>query len=104
MAVRLMLWPKPARVEYKFHPTRKWRFDWAWPEHKIAVEQDGGLWVKGRHSRGAGRLKDYEKDREAMLLGWRVGRFSPEEVKNGIAAQWVASMINQPSKAQSGAD
>ncbi len=86
----------PAPVpEWRFHPTRLWRLDWAWPDYLIGVEQDGGLWVSGRHSRGAGRLGDYEKDREAMVLGWRIGRFSPQEVKKGVAAEWVKRMIER---------
>jgi len=28
--------------EYEFWPGRKWRFDYCWPEHELAVEQDGG--------------------------------------------------------------
>lgn len=81
------------KSELRFHPTRKWRFDWASERYRIAVEQDGGLWVQGRHSRAAGRLGDYEKDRAAMLLGWRVGRFSPVEIRDGTAAAWVRDMI-----------
>ena len=27
--------------EYRFHPERKWRFDWALPERMIAFEYDG---------------------------------------------------------------
>lgn len=65
--------------EYRFHPKRKWRFDWAWIPGKIAIEQDGGLWVAGAHTRALGRKRDYEKDAEAMLLGWRVFRFAPDE-------------------------
>lgn len=53
---------------------------------------DGGLWVFGGHTRGAGRLRDYEKDQEAAILGWRVGRFSPEQVWGGAAADWVCRM------------
>lgn len=67
----------PAPVgEYIFHPSRLWRFDWAWPGQHIAVEVDGNAWhVKG----GGGHMqdKDLEKLNEAQRLGWRVFRFSP---------------------------
>jgi len=61
-------------VEYRFHPNRRWRFDFAWPEHKIALEVDGGTYSNGRHTRGAGFHKDCEKLNEAVKLGWRVLR------------------------------
>lgn len=61
--------------EYKFHPARKWRFDFADPERKIAVEIDGGVFVKGRHSRGAGYRSDCEKLNAAAALGWRVFKY-----------------------------
>lgn len=63
----------PAPVaEHRFHPVRKWRFDFAWPEQKLALEIQGGLFVKGRHSRGASMLKDYEKFNAAAAMGWRL--------------------------------
>jgi len=65
--------PEPER-EYRFHPTRRWRLDFAWPEHKTAVECEGGLYVRGRHVRGSGYEDDCEKYNEATALGWRVFR------------------------------
>ena len=55
--------------ELKFHPTRKWRFDVAFPKRMVAVEVDGGGFVAGRHSRGVGMEKDAEKFAEAAILG-----------------------------------
>ena len=65
--------PAP-EVEYRFHPVRRWRFDFAWPVSKVAVELDGGTWTQGRHTRGAGYRGDCEKLNAAALLGWRVFR------------------------------
>ena len=31
------------------HPTRRWRFDFAWPDPMVAVEIEGGLYQSGRH-------------------------------------------------------
>ena len=61
--------------EYRFHPVRKWRFDFAWPSHQVALEVDGGQWQAGggRHNQDA----DREKLNTAAALGWRVLRFSP---------------------------
>ena len=63
--------------EYRFHPTRKWRADFAHLEGKVLIEIEGGTWVAGRHSRGAGYAGDCEKYMEATLLGWRIIRLTP---------------------------
>lgn len=65
--------PKP-EPELHFHPSRKWRFDWAWPDKMVALEQEGSVWVRGRHTRGDGYLKDLEKYNTATALGWKVLR------------------------------
>lgn len=79
--------------EYRFHPTRKWRFDLAWPELKLALEIDGGLYVNGGHSRGKAREGDYEKDAAAMALGWRVMRVSTGQLKSGLALLWIKAVM-----------
>lgn len=66
--------------EHIFHPTRKWRFDYAIVEHKIALEVEGGVWIGGRHTRPQGFLGDVEKYNQAALLGWRVFRTTPSEL------------------------
>jgi hypothetical protein len=58
--------------EYRFHPTRKWRFDFAWPKRKVAVEIQGGVWSGGAHGRGSGITRNFEKYNAAAVLGWRV--------------------------------
>jgi len=63
--------PGPVR-EYRFHPTRKWRLDFAWPAVRVGVEIQGGTWTRGRHTRGIGYERDCEKLNEAQALGWRV--------------------------------
>ena len=84
----------PAPIaEYRFHPTRKWRFDLAWPAYKIALEQDGGIWTRGRHIRGAGYIKDMEKLNAAALLGWRVFRFTPQQVRRGEAKAMIEKAL-----------
>lgn len=66
--------------EFKFHPVRKWRFDYAIPEHKIALEVEGGVWTGGRHTSSVGFMKDMEKYNTATLMGWRVFRTTPDEL------------------------
>jgi len=70
--------------EYRFHPKRKWRFDYAHPELMIAVETEGGVWVQGRHIRGKGYINDMEKYNAAQLLGWKVLRYTPQQTDKMI--------------------
>ena len=67
--------PAP-ELEYRFAPPRRWRFDFAWPAHKVAVEIEGIVYREGggRHQRGAGFVADCEKYEAALLNGWRVYR------------------------------
>lgn len=70
--------------QHRFHNERKWKFDFAWPDKKIAVEIDGGQWAPkgGRHNRDS----DREKINAAASLGWRVFRFSNQQIKNDPGA------------------
>lgn len=70
-----------ACAEFKFHPSRKWRADFALPAAKILVEIDGGVWSGGRHTRGAGFVRDQEKLNAAAVLGYRVLRFTPADCR-----------------------
>lgn len=79
--------------EHRFHPTRKWRFDFAWPEQRLALEIDGGIWVRGRHSSGAGQVKDMEKFNHAAALGWRVFRCEPKAASVQGALQLVKAAV-----------
>ena len=65
--------------EFRFHPTRRWRFDYAFPELKIAVEVEGGVYIQGRHTRGSGFIKDMEKYNTAASMGWTILRVTPDE-------------------------
>lgn len=69
--------------EFKFMDNRKFRFDFAWIEEKLAVEIEGGVWIQGRHTRGSGYVKDMEKYNLAAEAGWRVLRFTPQQIKKG---------------------
>ena len=59
-------------AEHKFDAGRRWRFDFAWPEEKVALEVQGGLLSGGRHSRGPALLKEHEKLNAAARQGWRI--------------------------------
>lgn len=71
--------------EFRFHEERKWRFDFAFPRQKLAIEVEG----RGRHQSFGGFDKDCEKYAEAVILGWRVIRVTPTQVMSGQAMDWV---------------
>ena len=77
-------YPIPLR-EHRFHPKRMWRFDFAWPEYKLAVEIDGGTFIGGRHNQGIQFSKDCEKLNAATLLGWRVLRYTTIDLRQSGA-------------------
>lgn len=71
--------PRPV-AEFRFAPPRRWRFDYAWPADRVALEVEGGVWTQGRHTRGSGFVKDMEKYNAAAALGWRVLRTTPTQL------------------------
>jgi len=75
--------PMPEQ-EYKFHPKRKYRFDFAWPHKKIAAECEGGIFSFGRHTRGSGFIADCQKYNAAALLGWTVLRYPKCLIREAI--------------------
>ena len=95
--LRAVKLPTPER-EWRFHPTRDWRFDMAWPPLKIALEIDGGVYSQGRHNRGKGYEEDCVKMGEAYLLGWTVYRFSTGQVKAGIALDFLERALRHRSE------
>jgi hypothetical protein len=80
--------------EYKFHPKRKWRFDYLldpdWDSFgDVAIEIEGGIWNNGAHVRGKHYQSDMEKYREAAAMTFKVYRFSVQEVLNGTAKKFI---------------
>lgn len=83
--------PKP-ETEYKFHETRKWKMDFAWPDNwsgicvtipihrPVCLEVQGGIFIQGRHSRGAAMLKEWEKLNEVACMGYRVLYCQPKDL------------------------
>lgn len=69
--------------QYKFHPTRKWALDFAFPSQRLAIEIDG----RGRHQTVVGARGDSEKRNTAVCMGWRVLVF--QAVDKARAHEWV---------------
>ena len=63
-------------AEYRFHPQRRFRFDFAYPAAMVAIELEGGQYTGGRHTRPMGYAADCEKYNLAAAMGWRVFRFT----------------------------
>ena len=59
-------------AEHRFHETRQWRFDIAIPSLKIAIEYEGIMSRKSRHTTVTGYTKDCEKYNAATIAGWRI--------------------------------
>jgi len=87
----------PPVRELKFHPERRWKFDFAWPELKLAVEIEG----QGRHQTFVGFRRDCDKYNAALAMGWRVLRFPAADKKAsksrqewpGGAADWALATL-----------
>ncbi|TDQ79557.1 hypothetical protein [Sphingobacterium yanglingense] len=79
----LEVWP-----EFYFTLDRQFRIDYAIPlaldgsVMKIAIEQEGGIWMKGNsgHSSGTGIKRDMEKGNLLQSLGWKLIRRQPSEM------------------------
>ena len=88
--------------EFRFHPERKWRFDYLITSRLTqmclqpcyALEIEGGIWIGGRHTSGAGYSKDLEKYREAAIRGYCVLRFSVQEVLEGTAREFLQKHVS----------
>lgn len=81
--------------ELQFDAVRKWRFDYAIPSVKLAIEIDGGVWIEGggRHTRGSGWIKDQEKMNAAAAQGWRVMHFTPQQQLTSYALNCIRDAL-----------
>lgn len=82
--------------EFEFaRPARKWRFDYCWTREKVALEVEGAIWTRGRHTRGTGFLKDMEKYNEAARMGYVVVRTTPDDLCTNATISLVSSLLAQ---------
>lgn len=90
--IKALKLPAP-ECQYRFAPPRRWTFDFCWPAWKLALEVEGGIWTKGRHTRGKGYERDCEKYNEAALAGFRLLRVTTGMVADGRALRVVERAI-----------
>jgi len=81
--------------EFRFHHTRRWRFDFAWPEKKVALEIEGGIWSGGRHTNPKGFISDCEKYNTALADGWRVIRCPAVHISKEFMIEWLTAVLDQ---------
>ena len=82
-------------TEFLFHPTRKWRADYAVRRRSgppLLVEVEGGSMMNGRHNRALGFENDCEKYAEAMVLGYAVLRVTSRHVRTLQAIGWIIKL------------
>lgn len=104
--------PKP-ELEFRFSPDRKWRFDFGWDgfivgngafqycpvngadkQIKVALEVDGGIWIRGGHNRGAQMKKDWEKRNAAAQLGWRILYVEPKDLCTAETVEMIRRCLS----------
>ena len=103
-------------TQYKFHPTRRWKFDFAWPDKMIAIEVEGNTFGRickkkvygkvcnqrlagGRHTQGTGFEKDCEKYNTAALMGWKVYRIPSSMIKGGKSFELINEIFGDNNAA-----
>jgi very-short-patch-repair endonuclease len=92
MYVRAARLPEPER-EQMLIPGRRFRVDFVWRIPRLVVEVEGGTFVQGRHTTGAGFAVDAEKYNLLTLAGWRVLRVTSGQVKSGLALLWIEQAL-----------
>lgn len=84
----------PAPVEqFRAIPGRQFTWDYAWPDRKLLLEVQGGVWNGGKHGRGSGILRDQEKLNLATIHGWRILQVSENHITDGRAMLWLKQAL-----------
>ena len=73
---------------------KDWRFDFAWPELKFAVEVEGISPKGGGHQSVGGFRQDIEKYHVALYHGWIVYRTDMTQINNGQAVRLIQQQID----------
>lgn len=97
---RLMPFQPAPVTQLKFHPVRKWLFDFAWPDLLVAVEIQGAgkRGNKGGHQTHEGMQNDCDKNNAALELGWRLIYFRAGD--RARAAHWCAVVARVMQQAE----
>lgn len=82
--------------EYKFHPKRRWKFDYYFPDKYVAIEVEGGIFNKKAHGSITGILRDIEKYNEAQILGIKVIRIPTHRLYKSETLDLITRAIKSP--------
>lgn len=87
--------PEPVRQYRIPESKRRFVYDFAWPDKRLLVEVQGGVWVANTgHTSGRGITRDCAKVNEAVLQGWRVLLFTADMVTSGEADEMLEGVLN----------
>lgn len=86
--------------EYRFHNIRRWRFDFAYPDEKIAFEYEGIYSKMSGHTTWKGFAGDCEKYNYAQELGWKVYRFTWDMLQKGETVDFIKKVLGIPTKSK----
>lgn len=80
--------------EHRFAPPRRYRFDFAFVEERLALEVEGLTGgAGGRHQRVTGFMSDCEKYLLAATHGWTVIRVPASWIKKGGRRVWKPELL-----------
>lgn len=109
LAPQFLADPPAPRRQYRFHPERRWKADFAWPRQRVIVEVDGGAFLRrrskktgkrysgGGHHSAAGYRADRERDNAAVAAGWLVLRYTSKMLNDDpwAAIEQVCTVLEQ---------
>jgi hypothetical protein len=83
---------------FAFDPGRRWEADFRITNRllngqEILIEVEGGIWTRGRHTRGKGYEEDMRKYNRASVGGFMVLRFSTGQVKSLEAQDFLRKWL-----------
>ena len=82
------------KSEFPNNPKRMWVFDRIFPDFKLIIEIDGGIWIAGAHGHPVDITRNMTKQNDAALLGFQLLRFTPREAKNGHAITFTQRVLH----------
>lgn len=74
-------------VQYRYVPGRRFTADFAYPDHHLLVEIQGGVFTGQAHGSVKGVLADLERLNLATVNGWKVLRFLPSATDDDEIAE-----------------